>query len=129
MEPGNERRQSKRTLFKKHNKIMGYFSHSEKQGKSIIVQILNMSAGGIFFSIRSNRDIQLKVGDEIIFENIVNTDSKVYSLNMNAVIIWIMEDPTMEHTGIGSKFVNVDSENKIKIDDCLQHCQLTTDKT
>ncbi|MCK5454191.1 MAG: PilZ domain-containing protein [Calditrichia bacterium] len=129
MESISERRQSQRILFEKHDHIMGYFSLPVKQGKSIVVQILNMSSGGIFFSLRSNRDVQLKMGDKIIFEDIVNKDSKTFSLKMNAIVIWIMDDPTMEFAGIGSKFLDMDPEKEIKINDCIQHCQLTGDET
>lgn len=129
MEPMNERRQSHRVLFEKQDKIMGHFSLLEKQGKSIVVQILNMSIGGISFTLRSNRDIELKVGDRIIFEEIVNKDSQVFSIKMSAIIIWIMEDSTLEYTGIGSKFIEMNLEKKSIISDCIQHCQLVDDKT
>jgi len=128
MESIRERRQSQRILFEKHNHIMGYFSLPVKQGKSIVVQILNISQGGISFSLRSNRDIQLKVGDKIIFEEIVNKDSKNFSLKMNAIIVWIMDDPAMEYTGVGSKFLEKDPEKELKISDCIQHCQSTADE-
>jgi len=129
MEPISERRQSQRILFKKQNNIMGQFSLLKKQNKPIIVQILNMSRGGIFFTLRSNRDVQLKVGDKIFFEDIINEDSRVFPLKMNAIIIWIMEDSTMEYTGIGSKFLGVDPEQEKKISDCIQHCQLADKKS
>ena len=127
MESINERRQSQRVLFEKQDKIMGHFSLLEKQGKSIVVQILNMSIGGISFTLRSNRDIELKVGDRIIFEEIVNKDSQVFSIKMRATIIWIMEDSTMEYTGIGSKFIDMNSEKKSIINDCIHHCQLANE--
>lgn len=129
MEPMNERRQSDRVLFEKQDKIMGHFSLLEKQDKSIVVQILNISLGGISFTLRSNRDIELKMGDRIIFEEIVNKDSQVFSIKMRAIIIWIMEDSTMEYTGIGSKFLDMNSERKSIMNDCIQHCQLANDIT
>lgn len=127
MEPTNERRQSQRVLFEKQDKIMGHFTLPKKQAKSIVVQILNLSTGGISFTLRSNRDIELKVGDKIVFEDIVNKDSHTFSLKIRAIIIWIMEDSSMEYTGIGSKFVDINSEKKSIISDCIQHCQLTDD--
>lgn len=123
METNNERRQSQRILFEKQDKIMGHFLLPEKQEKSIVVQILNISTGGISFTLRSNRDIELKVGDKILFKDIINKDSQTFSLEMRAMIIWIMEDSTMEYSGIGSKFVDINSEKKSIISDCIQHCQ------
>ena len=129
MEPINERRQSQRVLFEKQHKIMGHFSLLEKQDKSIVVQILNISLGGISFTLRSNRDIELKVGDRIIFEEIVNQDSHVFPIKMRARIVWIMEDSAMEYTGIGSKFLDMNSERESIMNDCIQHCQLANDIT
>ena len=123
MKPKNERRQSQRVLFEKKNDIMRHFSIIKNPSKSIVVHILNMSTGGIFFTIRSNRDVQLKVGEKIIFEDIRNRDSKVFFLRIEAVIIWIMDNSAMEYVGVGSKFLNVDAEKELRIKECMHYCQ------
>jgi hypothetical protein len=102
---------------------MGHFTLPEDQGKSIVVQIINMGGGGIFFTLRSNRDIQLKIGDKLFFENIINKDSKSFSLQMDVIIVWIVDDPGMEFTGIGTKFLKLNPELEIKVKACIEHCQ------
>jgi hypothetical protein len=125
MRPENDRRQSQRILFERKNDVMGHFSILEKPDRSIVVHILNMSTGGIFFTLRSNRDVQLKVGEKIIFEDIRNKDSKVFILRMEAEIIWIMDNASMEYVGVGSKFVDLDSEKEDRIKNCMKYCQTT----
>ena len=123
MKLSNDRRQSQRVLFEKKHDIMGHFSLVKNPGKSVIVHIMNMSLGGIFFTIRYNRDIQLQVGDIIIFEDIRRNDLKVFSLKLEAKIIWIMDDSEMEYIGVGSKFLDLNSEKASRIKDCIHYCQ------
>jgi hypothetical protein len=120
----NDRRQSQRILFEKKHDIMGHFSITTNPGKSIVVHIMNMSLGGIFFTIRANRDVQLKMGDKIIFENIRRGDSKFFPLKLEAEIIWIMDDSDMEYIGVGSKFINLDGEKTSRLKNCIHYCQV-----
>ena len=120
----NDRRQSQRILFEKKHDIMGHFCVTKNPGKSIIVHILNMSLGGIFFTFRANRDIQLTVGDKIIFENIRKGESRFFPLNLEAEIIWVMDDSKLEYIGVGSKFISLDDEKYSRIKNCIQYCQI-----
>ena len=129
MDQIRERRQSQRIPFEKQQKIMGHFYLPGREDKSVVVQILNMSGGGVFFTLRSSRGIPLKVGDKIFFQDIVNQESKTFSLKLHAEIIWITDDPTMEYTGIGTKFLHMNPEHDLKVQDCIKHCQFTEKNT
>ncbi|UCF63821.1 MAG: PilZ domain-containing protein [bacterium] len=120
----SDRRQSQRILFEKKHDIMAHFSITANPGKSVVVHIMNMSLGGIFFTIRANRDVRLKVGDNIIFENIRKADSKFFTLKLEAEIIWIMNDSDLEYIGVGSKFINLDDEKTSRLQDCIHYCRV-----
>jgi len=124
MNMNSERRQSQRILFEKKHDIMGHFSVTKNPGKSVVVHILNMSLGGIFFTYRANRDIQLKVGERIIFENIRKGDSNFFPLKLEAEIIWVIDDSKLEYIGVGSKFIGLDDEKYSRIKNCIQYCQI-----
>ncbi len=110
-----ERRRASRALFTLDHEIVGRISVPEIPERFFVVQILNMSTSGIFFTFRSNRDLKIQSGDIIFFEQIHAKDSHSLSLNIRAKIIWMDDDPSSSYTGVGSKFlaVNLEIEKKI----------------
>ncbi|MBN2365748.1 MAG: PilZ domain-containing protein [Calditrichaeota bacterium] len=104
-----ERRQTGRILFTMDQQVMGRITIPNSQKNPVVVQVLNMSIDGIFFIIRSVRDVSLKTGDEIIFEDIQGRDRKPIRPQIKTKIVWIQDDPDSAYTGFGSKFLDVES--------------------
>ena len=115
-ESGQERRQFIRALFGHEKEISAVFATALNPQKSIFVQVVNMSQGGVFFTYRSTRQLQLQQGDHIIFKEFRESDSPPFFIEIEAKIVWIIDEPAMEYTGVGSKFIQLSSENLEKLE-------------
>ncbi len=87
-----ERRQFNRSLFSLENEIIAKFTIAHSQEKPFIVHVRNISEGGVFFTWRSHRNINLKVGDHIVFQEIRKGERTILSLELTAKIVWKSED-------------------------------------
>jgi c-di-GMP-binding flagellar brake protein YcgR len=117
-----DRRQSIRALFGHEKKISAIFTTIQSPQKAIFVQVVNMSHGGIFFTFRSTRELRLQNGDHIIFKEFREQDLPPFAIQLEAKIVWVLDEPAMEFVGVGSKFVNLSPENKEKLEQFIQTC-------
>jgi hypothetical protein len=124
MQLGSERRKFERIFFSKQDEIMASLVIPEYSEKPIAVQIMNLATGGIFFTIRSIRNIDLEIGQTIIFKEIYDNSNHAFTLNIHAKVIWILEDDSAEFTGVGSKFIeSPDEDFQQKLNNYLQQFQ------
>ena len=122
-ESGQERRQYIRALFGHEKKISAVFTTTLNPQKSIIVQVVNLSQGGIFFSFRSTRQLHLQQGEHILFKEFRESDFPPFPIEIEAKIVWILDEPAMEHTGVGSKFIQLSPENLERLLQFIQSFQ------
>jgi len=118
-----DRRQAIRALFGHVKKISAIFTTIQSPQKAIFVQVVNMSHGGIFFTFRSTRELHLQNGDHIIFKEFRKKDLPPFAIQIEAKIVWVLDEPAMEFVGVGSKFINLSPENKEKLEQFIQTCQ------
>jgi len=122
-ESGQERRQFIRALFGHEKKISAVFTTAQNPQKSIFVQVVNMSLGGVFFTYRSTRQLHLQQGDHIIFKEFRESDSPPFPIQIEATIVWVLDEPAMEYTGVGSKFIQLSTENLEKLEQFIHSLQ------
>ena len=115
-----ERRQFTRAFFSHEKKISAVFSTTQFPQKAIFVQVVNMSHGGVFFTFRSTRELKLQKGDHIIFKEFREKDLPPFSIQLEATIIWVLDEPAMEFVGVGSKFVHLSPENKDQLEQFIR---------
>jgi|MudIll2142460700_1097286.scaffolds.fasta_scaffold42550_3 c-di-GMP-binding flagellar brake protein YcgR len=115
-----ERRQFIRAFFSHEKKISAVFSTIQSPQKAIFVQVVNISHGGVFFTFRSTRELQLQKGDRIVFKEFREKDLPPFSIHLEATIVWVLDEPAMEFVGVGSKFINLSPENKDKLELFIQ---------
>jgi c-di-GMP-binding flagellar brake protein YcgR len=117
-----ERRQSVRALFGHEKKISAILTTVQFPQKAIFVQVVNMSHGGVFFTFRSTRQLHLQKGDHITFKEFREKDFPPFAIQIEARIVWVLDEPAMEFVGIGSKFIKLSQENKEKLEQFIQAC-------
>ena len=124
MQQNSDRRKFERIFFSKQDEVMASLVIPDYSEKPIAVQVLNIGQGGIFFTVRSIRKVNLKIGQTVIFKEIYDNSNHVFTLDANAKIIWIMDDESQEYTGVGSKFIESEVENlQEKLTDYLERLQ------
>lgn len=121
-EGGNERRQFNRALFDHKKKVSAIFDTTGSPKKTVVVQVVNISYGGVFFTIRATREIHLHPNDLIIFKEFRQNDSPPFSIYAEAKIVWVLDEPAMEYTGMGSRFTHLSPENKEKLSEFIRTC-------
>lgn len=119
---GNERRQFNRALFDHKKKVSAIFDTTAFPKKTVVVQVVNISHGGVFFTIRATREIHLQPNDLIVFKEFRQNDSPPFSIYVEAKIVWVLDEPAMEYIGMGSKFTHLSPENKEKLSEFIKSC-------
>jgi hypothetical protein len=124
MPDNHDRRRFKRTLFSKNDQIMAFLVIPEHAPQPIVVQIMNIGEGGILFTLRSGRAVDIRDGQTVLFKEISNNDNQKCKLDVEAEVIWVLEDFAAEYTGVGARFLNINNpEIRNKIIDCIEHCK------
>ena len=62
----------------------------------IIVHVLNIGEGGIFFTLRSSRDVELNNGQILQFKEVHNKNHQKFSLDVSAEVAWISANFSLE---------------------------------
>lgn len=118
-----ERRQHHRSFFARENDIIARFTIPGNNQKPTIVKVLNLSVGGIFFAWRSHRSIDLKIGDEIMFEELRKGDHQILLLQVGARVVWVSEEFSLNFSGVGSKFIDISPDKQAGIDHFVKLCK------
>lgn len=105
--PVDERRKYQRAFFSMESNIITLFSILGTKAESIEAMILNISPGGVFFAITGNYRRILKKGDRILFHKFHQINDPIEKINLEAEIVWIMDDPSFHYMGVGTKFINI----------------------
>lgn len=108
---GEERRQQKRALFTIENGILASFIIPGIRTKTMTAYVLNLSTGGIFFTMRKEEISKIAKGNKVIFLEIKLRNSKPFILNAEAEIIWKTEEATTEYSGVGCRFLKLSSSS------------------
>jgi c-di-GMP-binding flagellar brake protein YcgR len=111
----SERRKYQRLLFSDDHNIVISFRISGVKHAPIKALILNISKGGLFFTL-SGRDRKLvKKGDQLQFVQIIKAEDISFPVDIEAEIVWIMDNSSLEHIGVGTQFMNVNDDTKLQI--------------
>jgi len=112
---GDERRQQSRALFTIENGIMASFIIPGIKTKTMTAYVLNLSSGGIFFTMRKEEISKISKGDKVIFLEIKLRKSIPFILNAEAEIIWKTEPTAAEYSGVGCRFLKISSNSEGQI--------------
>lgn len=110
-----ERRESKRALFTVENGIIASFTLPGNKIKPMTAYILNLSQGGIFFTMRTDEREKIKKGNLLLFLEIKKRNAKPFILNAEAEVVWLTEGSSREYIGIGCKFLDISKTSQQQI--------------
>jgi len=123
MENNQERRKFRRAIFTLEDNVVGLFSLARKPGKIINGYILNLSMGGIYFTIDAIKTIIPVMGDKIVLMQIKAPQSLSFLMNIDADVKWIFNPPTLKFSGIGCEFVNIPELSRKQLGDFVDRWQ------
>lgn len=122
-EKSRDRRQFQRLIFSVDNEIYSTIHIVGTRSEPIRALILNISPGGVSFSITGRDRKIVKKGDKIILKEIQERNKTIQPINVYAEIIWRFEDPTTEYIGIGAKFFDMTESHKLELNRFIQMWQ------
>ena len=117
----HERRQDKRALFTIENGILATFTIPGGKIRTMTAYVLNLSMGGIFFTMRQEEIEKIMKGDRVIFLNIKFRKSQPFILNAEAEIVWRTREPAREYSGVGCRFLNLSANSEEQISRFIEH--------
>jgi hypothetical protein len=107
-----ERRRFKRALFTLEDHVIGLFSLARLPDKVLTGYILNLSMGGIYFTLEGSSTILPKVKDKIVLLQIKAPVSLNFLMNVDAETKWVLNTPMLKFIGIGCEFVSLSESGK-----------------
>ena len=118
-----EKRKFPRAFFNMEHGITGVFAIPKTQTKPIKAVILNISAGGLFFSVKTDERNKVQKGDELLFIELREKSSLPMVLNLKAEVVWIADNTDLEYTGMGCKFTNVSDDARDRLNKFVKSWQ------
>lgn len=104
-QPSGKRRY-KRVFYSAEDRMIGFFMLPDLQGQ-LVAQIMNVSVGGLHFTIKRNEMLTLRIGDRLILTKIIGSSPLRIVSNIEMEIKWILDHQMMKHVGFGCEFHNL----------------------
>jgi c-di-GMP-binding flagellar brake protein YcgR len=114
-EKTTERRKYQRLLFSDDHNIVVSFRITGVRHAPIKALILNISQGGLFFTLTGRDRKLVKKGDQLQIVQIIKAENISLPVDIEAEIVWIMDNSSLEHIGIGTQFININDDVKLQI--------------
>ena len=105
-EESKDMRKSRRHYFAPEEEMIGIFFVKE-HNKRITFKISNISSGGLYFSSKRDKNIELLKDGPVFLEAIKGKSSLCFTNNIELLIRWVLDEKILEHVGFGCKFVDL----------------------
>ena len=105
------KREHPRVSFTVSDGIVARFLASEDNHELQTAYILNLSEGGLFFTMRKDQSNMIKEGDSLRFVEIKKWRTNHFLVNIQANVVWQGNIPDYDSIGIGCKFNNISDKN------------------
>lgn len=114
----NERRTAQRAVFSFQENVIGIFCLPQpgEDTRSFDARILNLSVGGLQFSLKKEEGEKLLVGDHLLLKEIQGKDELAFFADLEMVIKWVLEVEYLDHLAFGCKYQGIPLEIRGRID-------------
>jgi len=112
------RRRYQRVIFSLEDGIICVFKPQLNSKKLTIkaASVMNLSAGGIQFTVGKEDANAFHVGDRLIFTGFRGAQNMNFDEKIEMEIMWVLELQFLENTGIGCEFKNMSESLRSRID-------------
>lgn len=103
------RRRYQRVIFSLDDGIICVFKPLLNSKKLDVktASVMNLSAGGIQFTVRKEDANAFRIGDRLIFSGLRGSQNMDFGKAIEMEILWILELKFLENIGIGCEFKNM----------------------
>jgi hypothetical protein len=104
---GKERRCYKRIFYSAEDRMIGFFVVPGNNQKVLEAHIMNVSVGGLHFTLKRNDMKSLKMGDRLILTKLMGNSPLRIASDIEIEIKWVLDHRLMKHVGFGCEFRNL----------------------
>ncbi len=115
-----DRRQFKRAIFTLEDNVIGTFSIAGVPDGSVKTNIVNLSEGGLQFTLAADLKHKVKAGDHLVILQINAPANLKFLVNIDAQIKWVLLPEIFEHAGAGCQFINISQTSRQQIASFVQ---------
>ena len=102
-----ERRRYKRVFYSAEDQMIGFFVYPANKQNILEAHIMNVSVGGLHFTIKRNGMISPKMGDRLILTKLMGNSSLRIVSDIEIEIKWVLDYRLLKHVGFGCEFRNL----------------------
>lgn len=111
----SERRKFERAVFTLEDSVIGVLSVPGIHDRSIQTNILNVSEGGIQFTLEAQNKHKIRAGDRIVVLQIKAPATLKFLVNIDAEVKWVLHPDMFELAGAGCQFINISPSSREQI--------------
>jgi hypothetical protein len=115
-----EHRIHERVYFTSDTEVVGTFHPLHSPEDSFFGRILNMSLGGLFVSIRGDREMELKSNDLLVLNGIHSNNITNMTTNILLEVKWCHSQGIVDYLGCGCQFVEITGNGLKQIQKLLE---------
>ena len=117
---GKERRRYQRVFYAAEDRMIGLFVFPGNNQKILEAHILNVSVGGLHFTIKRNGMIPLKMGDRLKLIKLMGNSPLRIASDIEIEIKWVLDYRLMKHVGFGCEFRNLPDMVSSQLSDFIE---------
>lgn len=104
---GAENRRYRRIYFPREQDVTGVLARSGSGADEQQVKILNLSEGGLFFTVKKTKVGTIRTGDTVTLQALRGPDPLHIAQEISMEIKWVSDDALLENIGYGCEFVDL----------------------
>ena len=117
-----ERRVHKRVYFSIEDGVVGEFTVKEAENSvSFVAPILNLSVGGIHFTLEKGQGRDIRIGDVLNLIQIKDRRKLVIVFDIVLEVRWVLNHEELDYVGYGCEFKNVPQEVKTRVSQFVEY--------
>jgi len=110
-----DRRRFKRAIFTIEDNVVGILSIPGVHEKAFSTNILNISEGGLQFTLDKENKNKIRAGDRVVVLQIKAPTTLKFLMNIDAEIKWVLSNELLDDAGAGCQFINVSPTSREQI--------------
>ncbi len=111
----DEKRKHARIFFSQAEGVSGVFVFPDFQQVSFTAPVLNISEGGLHFSIKREEVNAIENGSELILTELKNENGLLLDEAIKLEIRWLLDYPTVNSVGFGGEFRELSENGRLLI--------------
>jgi len=110
MDNFNNKRRYERIFFGRDQNIVGQLSLPDGETDGPQVTILNLSEGGLHFTITRRDHVAIKDGERILLKSVSGPPPLKFARPITMEVKWVLDHDFLEHIGYGCEFIDLPEE-------------------